>query len=187
MSTQLPDSNPYAPPLAHGGVDDWQNAAGPPTREEFEAFVGSNARVYWDLLQSALRPRNLLAGFNMAAAFWSTLWLLYRKMYREFAVTVALAFLASTAYFAVTGRRERYDLGLLVGLYVAAAIGLGILGNGLYLRRIHAAVSLARRQSPEPSVRLAFLAKRGGTSWLALAILVAARIAYAMGVLIRQS
>jgi hypothetical protein len=108
-------------------------------------------------------------------------------MYREFAVTVGLAFVASAAYFAATGRRERYDLGLLVGQYAVAAIGVGLLGNGLYLRRIHAAVSLARRKSPDASVRLEFLAKRGGTSWLALAIVVGARIAFAVGMLVRQS
>jgi hypothetical protein len=73
------DQNPYAPSPGCAAGGGYLPDGQPLLREEVEAFAGRNGRVYWDLLEPARHSRSLFAGFNVAAAAFSFLWLLHRK------------------------------------------------------------------------------------------------------------
>jgi hypothetical protein len=134
-----------------------------------QAFAGKRANYYWRQW-SRVGPGRRFAGFNWAAALLSFFWLLYRRMYREFAAVIGIAVVvalleALLAY--VLGRGASDAMSRLDN----AALGLaaGFLGNTLYLRRARAAVADARARHPDsPAEQQAFLAARGGTSWLAV-------------------
>ena len=164
LPVQPPEMNPYSPPAEAAGIGCVADAV-PPTREEIEAFVGPNSRVYLDLLQPVLARGPLFAGFNLAAAFFNVIWLLYRKMYTEFAAVLAIE-----AVVVRVGPRNDPLLG--VGIYLGAAIALGSIGNGLYLRRLRMAIGRARNREPDAHARLLLLSRWGGRSWLATGIYV---------------
>lgn len=129
------------------------------TREEVETFVGANHRVYWDLWQPALQDHKWFAGCNVAAGAFSFAWLLYRRMYREYFVLAAgeLA-LGCVLVFASADSAAR---GLPLALSVLVNVGLGLLGNSLYLRRCRAAVEDVRQREPEPALRPSLLKPLG--------------------------
>jgi hypothetical protein len=63
----------------------------------------------------------------------------------------------------------------LINFAVAATVGM--LANGLYLRRARQVVGNARAQEPDPQRRMELLRARGGTSWIALLLGIAMAIA----------
>jgi Protein of unknown function (DUF2628) len=168
--------NPYAAPQT-------EPAAAPPgpgdapTREELQAFAGENAPYYWE--RSARRGHNggLLAGWNWAAAFLSMLWMLHRRMWKEFSIVVGVM----VVWGVIEGVAEAMlDVGAETSRGIErlgnAVFGLvmGMIGNGLYLRRARRVVLESRRLlGSDPQAQLAHLAKRGGTSWIAPLIAVA--------------
>jgi hypothetical protein len=159
------DANPYAPSPGCAAGSGYLPDEQPLLREEVEAFAGRNGRVYWELLQPASHSRSLLAGFNFAAAAFSFLWLLHRKMYWEFlAVTVMTVPVALAFAFGSTNPAAA-ALWSLSPLVIMATVGT--LANGLYLRRLCVAVAKERQHESDPVRRLSLLAKRGGTSWFA--------------------
>lgn len=165
MALPPQNQNPYAPSpacaAASGSLPDTQ----PLSREEIEAFAGRNGRVYWDFLQSARHSPTLFAGFNFAAAAFSFFWLLYRKMYWESVVIFFLTMPIGVAFLHRSTHPMSGALLSLTPLSIMAAVG--ILGNGLYFRRVRMAVAEVRQQESNPAKRLALLSARGGTSWLA--------------------
>jgi hypothetical protein len=168
--------NPYAPPLAapEPAVPREGDA---PTREELEAFVGKKASYYWRKSARNRHDDGLMAGWNWAAAFLSIFWLLYRRMHKEFWITMGIlvmwgaaeGVLEEAAQLAPEVARsiERF------GNFVFAVV-MGMIGNGLYLRRVRREVLQSRQLfSADPQGHRAHLAKRGGTSWIAALIGVA--------------
>jgi hypothetical protein len=173
-----PELNPYSPPVEAAGPCCVADAL-PPTREEIEAFVGPSSRVYVDLLHPVQTRGRLFAGFNLAAAFFNVSWLLYRKMYTEFAAAMAIEFAAGMAIQAVdVSLGTRNDPVLRLGIFLGMAITLGSIGNGLYLRRLRMAVGRARNREPDAQARLLLLSRWGGTSWLATGICVLANLGF---------
>lgn len=141
------------------------------TREEVIAFVGDNADPYlrkWEAhLQSPYK------GWNWAAAFFRLEWMVYRKMYLEafliwlsiFAVGMGGAILARTA-------RVRLDDTILNSV---AQILIGLLGNTLYHRK--ALRALRKTQDMTQNDRVAYLQRKGGTSVLAVVLMVVLELA----------
>jgi Protein of unknown function (DUF2628) len=158
--------NPYAPPETP--VDQASVAAVAAhdlTREEVAAFVGDKHAYYWRNWRRAVGG-SLRAGFNLAAFFLSFAWLLYRKMYREFFIGLA-ALIGVGILQGVAGALTEADLkGLDRAVDLAVAVTMGMLGNGLYLRRAQRVIASARAQEPDPERRAALLKARGGTSWI---------------------
>jgi hypothetical protein len=76
------DIRPPAPPIDPGAL----------TRDDVVAFAGEHHDYYWSKW-SHPRRRGLLVGFNWPALLFSMLWLLYRRMYREFAYACGVTFL----------------------------------------------------------------------------------------------
>jgi hypothetical protein len=148
-----------------------------PTREELEAFVGKRASYYWRKSARNRHDDGLMAGWNWAAAFLSIFWLLYRRMHKEFWITVGILVMWGAAEGVL---EEAAQLGSeatrsieRIGNFVFAAV-MGMIGNGLYLRRVRREVLQSRRLfSADPQGQRAHLAKRGGTSWTAALIGVA--------------
>jgi hypothetical protein len=169
----MPDQplNPYQPPAATTDVD--PGTAFDLTRAEIEAFVGADRADYYQDRWLRARPGSFLVSWNWAAAFFNLMWLLYRRMFKEFFIALVLAILLGgaeslVAEYAFGGDFER-ELSRL-GNIVLWAVG-GLVGNGLYLRRARLSVARARAQIPEESPgRLAYLGTLGGTSWVAVVI-----------------
>ena len=168
--------NPYAAPQTPADLASVPatTAAHDLTREEVEAFVGNKHTYYWRRWQRAAGVR---AGFNIAAFLVSFAWLLYRKMYREFAIGLAILLGVGFLQGLVESLAET-KLGIPDRLLdFAVAFTVGMLGNGLYLRRARLAIASARAQEPDPERRAELLRARGGTSLIALLIGIAAFIA----------
>ena len=168
--------NPYAPPLAAPEPPVPREGAAP-TREELTAFAGKNASYYWRKSARAGHGDGLMAGWNWAAALLSIFWLLYRRMHKEFWIIIGIlvvwgmveGLLEEVAGLQAESTRsiERF------GNFVFAAV-MGMIGNGLYLRRVRREVLQSRSLfSADPQGHTAHLAKRGGTSWTAALIGVA--------------
>jgi Protein of unknown function (DUF2628) len=167
-------SNPYASPQA-------ELSAPPPetpaelTKEEVEAFVGSErASYFWGVWRPSAPSLWLFAGFNWAAVVLNVVWLLYRKMYREFGVAIALI-VAGAVLSIPLGIAE---VGSLVNAVVVVVIGA--LGNGLYRRRARLVIGAARAREPELEKRLAILRKKGGVAWLWPVLLLVLVVLFAL-------
>ena len=168
--------NPYHPSAACAAGRGYLPDDQPLLREELEAFAGKNGRVYWDLLQPTSHFRSLFAGFNFAAAAFCFLWLLYRKMYREFVAVMLLVVPTGVAWAFESTNALATALLSITPLGLMATVG--ILGNGLYLRRACAAVASVRQQEPDPIRRMSLLSARGGTSWFAPLMYIIVHLAF---------
>jgi len=106
--------------------------------------------------------------------------MLYRKMYREtlvgFAILLAVGVLQGLA--AYTTGMNLNALGRVED--IAVAVTMGMLGNGLYLRRARRIIADVRAREPDPERREALLRARGGRSWLGILIAVVLTIAGAV-------
>jgi hypothetical protein len=167
--------DPYAPPRADTSV-----AAGDPevmTDHEMQVFAGHSGGYYQLVWQRANRTGGSYAGFNWGAALFNHLWMLYRRMYTECAVTVAALVLLPLGHdllYRATGLR--FPGGNLL-LVVGAVPVVGFLGNALYLRRAREAVRVARRHTDPRQVE-EVLASQGGTNSAALVLGIVAQIIY---------
>ena len=168
--------NPYAPPLA-APEPALPRPGAAPTREELEAFVGKRATYYWRKSARNRHDEGLMAGWNWAAAFLSIFWLLYRRMHKEFWITAGILVMWGAAegvleQAAQLGSEATRSIER-IGNFVFAAV-MGMIGSGMYLRRVRREVLQSRRLfSADPQGQRAHLAKRGGTSWTAALIGIA--------------
>lgn len=169
----MTEAEPYRPPKAPL-TDDAQSSAGRPTEEELRSFVGET-RDAMPAGENYYLPRWLplmehgggFAGFNWAAAFWTVPWLVYRKMYR-----FAVVFWIATMLFAAgTGLLLDEGIGRVLLLQLAGFCVGGLLGNMLYYRQA-TRIILQLRSTAADHERAALLAARGGTSGLALGIVL---------------
>jgi hypothetical protein len=165
------DVNPYsAPAVAVDAFEAGGDSALEITRDEAESFVGKNHLNYYGTWRRAKPGKDLFIGFNWPAGLLNGVWLLYRKMYRDFFVFIGvlLAMSAGTKILAGVSSGNAANLERAVNL--AVAIVVGSMGNGLYLRTARRVIAAARAEEPDPQRRLALLAKRGGTSLLAVLV-----------------
>lgn len=173
--------NPYAPPRVEGSpISPAADIGAPLTRDEVQAFVGEKKASYYWTHWFGREQRHLgSAGFNTPAFFLNLWWLLYRRMFREFAVAVG-AVMGIEIVLAVLEQVAHWgDLSRALDQAGRIAIGatIGAMGNGLYLRRAKAVVAAARAQESDPARRLELIRRKGGVSWLAALLGVAGTIA----------
>jgi hypothetical protein len=168
METDRPrpvEINPYAAPAT---PIDAPHAASllDLTRDEVQGYVGGKHAYYWHVWQRAATRGGLTTRFNWAAFLLNSSWLLYRKLFREFwmftAATTGVSCLVSLIGGA-TGRKL-FGVDLIASLALSAMVG--VLGNGLYLRRARRIIGAVRAETADPERRMRLLASRGGTSWL---------------------
>lgn len=118
--------------------------------KELRAFVGDEAGYYLGVWSKGGQ-----VSFNWAAFLFSAPWLFYRKMYgiAVLFLAVGIALVAVLPELAVT-----FGLALLCGLF----------GNRLYCWQARRAVREACFKEPLEENRLKMLARRGGTSVVAV-------------------
>jgi hypothetical protein len=162
-----PAPDPYAPPRAPLDAAPGSGSDERLTREEVKAFVGKNHGYYWAQWSDPRRQGRLFQGFNFAAAFFGLFWLLYRRMYREFAWLMG----AYVGLGVVEAVADAESFGNEVNLItrVVGFVVTGALGNGLYLRRARAAAR-SSRLAAQPEAAHAHIVARGGTSWIAAGV-----------------
>ena len=167
-----PSSNPYAPPRT-GDV----SAPGPDggglalTDAEIDTFVGKNADYYRYHWRKAEARGGWYIGFNWAAAIVTLFWLLHRRLYREFAIVLAIELVVPR----VLGMIMPLELRLMLRpggvLVLLLTVGMGLIGNRLYLWRACKIVAEVRAEPEE--ARYGLLLQRGGTSPAALGVGIA--------------
>jgi len=118
--------------------------------KELRAFVGDEADYYLGAWSEGRK-----VSFNWAAFLFSAPWLFYRKMYG-----VAALFLAAGIGFAAV----LHELVVTLGL----ALLCGFFGNKLYYWQARRVVRKACSGEPLEENRLKILARRGGTSAVAV-------------------
>jgi hypothetical protein len=137
-----------------------------------KTFAGPNGTYYderWRFMEWRGRSRS----WNWAAALSFGGWLAYRKMYVS--AVLYLAWLGLLLGLAVNG----VALWLLAPALPVAALALGVYGNALYLARFRRAALRAAQGDGQHEDRLAALARAGGTSRLAVAVMIAAGLGLA--------
>jgi hypothetical protein len=161
------DINPYAPPAPPADATSGADAKDfDLTRDEVRSFVGDRNSYYWGVWRRAKTRDDLMMGFNGAAFFFNLVWLLYRRMYREFWIGVGALVVATVGLAALGMATDRNVSGLETVCNVAIAATMGLFGNGLYLRHARRIIGAARAEQADPERRLQLLASRGGTSIL---------------------
>ncbi|MCL2325875.1 MAG: DUF2628 domain-containing protein [Proteobacteria bacterium] len=130
-------------------VDDASNTSKHDEESEVQAFVGEKWAYFskkWNAAGS---------GFNIGAAFFNVLWLVYRKMYKY----AILTFLGLGVLTAITWNvPDVVDRAINVAIFVT----FGMLGNKIY-RQWFLAVKEASKDMSKFE-RLDFLQRRGGTN-----------------------
>ena len=169
LETNPPEDNPFAAPRSLEQAE-VTVAGDDPQQTELIAFVGRNAKYFlprWERAQGNY-------GFNWAAFFLGPLWMAYRKMYRVTAIYLGIVVLLTVAELIVFDLLLKEEMPRVVDrvITIGLAIGCGYLANSLYLKHARRAIDRAHREEPEPVARLALLRRRGGTSWLAVFVLI---------------
>lgn len=170
-------------PQAPGG----ESLSPPLSLDDLRAFAGTQATVsplmkpvdyYVPRWVAVLSEQSVRGGFNWAAAFFGAYWCFWRKLY-TLAFVILIAELLSTlliGFIFLQGfdwQPTRETIGLQ-GWIAALPVRflLGAHANTLYLARAIEAVGEARKTHADPDTQHDYLALRGGTSWLALGILI---------------
>jgi len=163
-------TNPYAAPETPADkASVVETAAHDLTRDEVRAFVGRESSYYWRSWQRAAAG-SLRAGFSWPGFFLSFAWMFYRKMYREALIGFGILFGLGIVEGLVESATGTNLNALSRAENVVIAVTIGMLGNGLYLRRARRVIADARAQEPDSERREALLRARGGISWLGLVI-----------------
>jgi hypothetical protein len=147
------------------------------TEQEMETFAGHSGGYYRLAWRRANERGGLYAGFNVPAALLNHLWMLYRRMYLECAVTVVVLVGLPAGWHRLHRALGLHLPGEELFFHLAAVPVVGFLGNVLYLRRARAAVRESRLH-PDSARATEVLAERGGTNTLALVIGVLANVLF---------
>jgi hypothetical protein len=151
------------------GVSVQEKAASPSPffeEEAFKLFVGGKASHYlpkWKVFETMGKK----VSWNSSAAFASTIWMAYRKMY-----LYALIFLGVGVVWSVAELKIGYNSLINLGVSALYVLCLGILGNWLYYTHAKKKIAQIKVQFPEPEVQKSEIIKAGGTSRLALGLVI---------------
>ena len=116
----------------------------------FEMFVGPRARAYAHALQHATH-------FNWAGLLFGAYWLLYRKMYAQFFLLLAVLF-----FFVMIGAVIGLPWPLFLAFSLLPHVVYGCVGSHLYTRFVQEKV---RAYQARPKYSPLVFAESGGTSW----------------------
>jgi hypothetical protein len=137
----------------------------PSLDHDMELFFGKNANYY-----SMIRGRRDSAGkvrntWNGAAFFFSLFWILYRKMYWQFAVYLLIVVVLTFATLATHP--------VLVGIpgYLMSIV-LSAIANRMYLAKAERKVAALGAKHPASDDREAQLVRSGGTNVLGVCVLL---------------
>ncbi|MCY7352557.1 MAG: DUF2628 domain-containing protein [Cytophagaceae bacterium] len=129
--------------------------------EQLRTFFGTQVGYYLDVTQDL---RDGIHRYNMWAFFLGILWILYRKMYAVFFITVLLIILEQQVedwLFPALANNSTWNT--VFNLGVASTIGF--LGNRLYIRHALGKIEAVRALNLDEEQTQAELRRQGGTSW----------------------
>jgi hypothetical protein len=146
-----------------------EKAASPGSFSEEEAlklFVGGKASYYlprWKLIETTGKKKS----WNVAAALFTGIWMAYRKMYLYAGITLGIVIVWTIAELRL-GSNQTINLGISVLLMMCS----GMLGNWLYYIHAKEKIAETKVQCPDPEVQKSEMIKAGGTSRLALGLVI---------------
>lgn len=132
-------------------------------REVRERLIGTKTEYYLPHFEK-FETLNSFTSWNWPAFFVGCWWMLYRKMYVFGAVV-----------FAVNELLALMNVGLL-GLLIS--IGLGVVGNYLYMKDIDSRTEKAMNMQPEE--REMYIQKNSGTGWTGIVVGIAVSFVLSM-------
>ena len=172
------EANIYASPDAivadRAGNDLFGEAIGPNNRDFYLSYIDRAAGRGW------------VASWNWPAFFFTSMWLLYRKMWAVFLIyTFALPVLLITVV-GVLGALVGEVAGAVVNLAggLALMIALPAYANALYLRKLQSLVSTAEQTFADEASQRAWLGEKGGTTWMWVLVIL---IPFAGGLILALS
>jgi len=127
-----------------------------PFDQDLADFIGDNYDFYFRK-KSTIQQKRSIVSWNWCSFLFGYYWLFYRKMYLYGFTYLFIAFLLSIVL-------------LPTGIFLGIAIGM--FGNHLYLKYAESKVAIAKNM--DPVNKSAFIQKKGGTSGLAVFLLIAA-------------
>jgi hypothetical protein len=137
-----------------------------PEEESLKLFVGEKASYYlpkWKLIGTMGKKKS----WNVAAAFFEAFWMAYRKMYLYAGITLGLVIVWSIAELRL-GSNHAINSGISI-LFVMC---FGMLGNWLYYTHAKKKIAQIKLEFPDPEVQKSEMIKAGGTSRLALGLVI---------------
>lgn len=130
-----------------------------------DAFVGRKSDYYKPIWISFASANSSKVRFNFAAAFFSAVWLLYRKLYLAFSILiiVVIADSAISVYLEESGVVSRAVIAAWDRLspFVYGGV-VGAWANYWYFSKFEKLNRVAMDHSPDPEIQNAFLKKKGG-------------------------
>src|SRR3712207_6525677 len=134
--------------------------------DDLELYVGRKKRLYFMPRFEDILDTDSKVGWNWPALFVPSLWMAYRKMYAETAILIALS--EVIAYLST--RMKIFNIVSLILTFLVPA-----LANRIYFE--HAKRDLAKIEGPYGEERDMKIIAKGGTSALAVWIVLAINIA----------
>ena len=148
-----------------------------PTEIELQAFIGPRAEKYWRKWRWYIENDKKSAGTLWPPFFFSFVWFLYRRMYRELWVPIVIVFLVAipVAFYEAlqevsTGVPYALPRGVDWAMNLAVGFTTSWFGSALYLRKLRRTVERVRESSTTPESAAQLLKSAGGTSPIAAAI-----------------
>ncbi len=139
------------------------------TPEQLRTFVGPRADYYlkrWQRLEASKAP-----GFNWAAFFFGPYWLLYRRMFRTF--WISLAVIGGITVLLVLATKGDPPRILDAFIAIATTIFFGRFGTYLYYLHTRRKIALLSLAGEPDSQRLT---RAGGVGWLGVLIFLLANL-----------
>jgi len=144
-----------------------------PSQAELRAFVGRAARYYLVKWRTLRDGGGQTADFNWAAFLFPVYWLLFRKMYAEAAVFLALCFGLSITASVLLVESSGYAQAVALMAYLlsnASALALGAVANSLYYRKARRTIAQVRANEHDPNRSCELIGRWGGSNVIAAAI-----------------
>ncbi|MDN8617125.1 DUF2628 domain-containing protein [Variovorax ginsengisoli] len=158
-------------------------AASEEAREFYELAIGEKNRDYYLRRFEEFDREGTRLGWHWPAFFFTFWWLMYRKMWGK----AALYFLLPSIIGAAIGAVAITAPGFAVLAYCIYLLGLFVIppliSNGGYYRHCQKLIASARHTSSNPQAQFALLARKGGTSNIALILLAIMAIGAGIGIL----
>jgi len=152
-------------------------------RELYALAIGDKNRDYYLRRFEEFDREGTKFGWNWPAFFFTFWWLMYRKMWGK----AALYFILPNIIAAGIGASAAVAPGFAVFAYCAYLLGLFVIppliSNGGYYRHCQKLIASARNTSNNPQAQFAVLARKGGTSNIALILVMVMAIVAGIGIL----
>jgi len=167
MSADPVNANPYRHPQA-----ELESApVGAPgtadlSRDDVIAYCGrKKGNYFWNAWQK--QGNRLLGSFNGAAFLLNFVWFAYRKMYKEAAAILVILVAEGALEEILFGDNPQLGTSIDRAARIAVSVTTAMMANGLYRRRVKAAIArVGATNPPSTEARQQLLAQMGGTSVL---------------------